>query len=144
MNDKAFVDTNILVYAHDHSAGVKHERARALIEGLWTSGDGVLSTQVLQELCVNLRRKTAHPLSIEETMQLLRDYMTWDIVTNTAESIVEALAIERRFNISFWDALIIQAAGSSGASVLYSEDLANGQKYGALRVINPLSLPAAE
>jgi predicted nucleic acid-binding protein len=144
MNDKAFVDTNILVYAHDRSAGVKHERARALIEGLWTSGDGVLSTQVLQELCVNLRRKTAHPLSIEETMQLLRDYMTWDIVTNSAESIVEALAIEQRFNISFWDALIIQAAGSSGASVLYSEDLANGQKYGALRVINPLSLPAAD
>ncbi|MGA7854467.1 MAG: PIN domain-containing protein [Candidatus Acidiferrales bacterium] len=144
MNDKAFVDTNILMYAHDRAAGVKHERARALVEDLWTSGGGVLSTQVLQELCVNLRRKTAHPLSIEETMQLLQDYMSWDIVTNTAESVMEALAIERRFNISFWDALIIQAAGSSGASVLYSEDLADGQKYGALRVVNPFSDPAGE
>ncbi len=144
MNDKAFVDTNILVYAHDRAAGVKHERARALIEDLWTSGGGVLSTQVLQELCVNLRRKTAHPLSIEETIQLLQDYMSWDIVTNTAESVMEALAIERRFNISFWDALIIQAAGSSGASVVYSEDLADGQKYGALRVVNPFSHPAAK
>ncbi len=144
MSDKAFVDTNILVYAHDRAAGVKHERARALIEDLWSSGRGVLSTQVLQELCVNLRRKTAHPLSIEETMQLLQDYMSWDIVTNTAESVVEALAIERRFNISFWDALIIQAAGSSGASILYSEDLADGQSYGALRVVNPFSHPAGE
>jgi predicted nucleic acid-binding protein len=144
MNDKVFVDTNILLYAHDRSAGVKHQRARALIENLWTSGGGVLSTQVLQELCVNLRRKTAHPLSIEETIQLVQDYMSWDIVTNTADSVMEALAIERRFNISFWDALIIQAAGSSGASILYSEDLADGQRYGALRVINPLSHPAAE
>ncbi|MFZ0884322.1 MAG: PIN domain-containing protein [Candidatus Acidiferrales bacterium] len=144
MSDKAFVDTNILLYAHDRSAGVKHERARALIEDLWTSGNGVLSTQVLQELCVNLRRKTAHPLSIEETTRLLQDYMSWDVVTNTAESVIEALVIEQRFNISFWDALIIQAAGSSGASVVYSEDLADGQRYGALRVINPLSHPAAE
>jgi predicted nucleic acid-binding protein len=144
MSDKAFVDTNILVYAHDRSAGVKHERAQALIEELWTSGSGVLSTQVLQELCVNLRRKTAHPLSIEETMQLLQDYMSWDIATNTAESVMQALAIEQRFNISFWDALIIQAAGSSGASVVYSEDLADGQSYGALRVINPLTHAAAE
>ena len=106
---------------------MKHERARALVEDLWTSGGGVLSTQVLQELCVNLRRKTAHPLSIEETMQLLQDYMSRDIVINTAESVVEGLAIERRFNISFWDTLIIQAAGNSGVSVLYSEDLADGQ-----------------
>ena len=59
MSDKFFVDTNILVYAHDRTAGVKHERARLLIEKLWNSGAGVLSTQVLQELCVNLRRKTA-------------------------------------------------------------------------------------
>jgi predicted nucleic acid-binding protein len=144
MSDKAFVDTNILLYAHDRSAGLKHERARALVEALWTSGAGVLSTQVLQELCVNLRRKTAHPLSIEETMRLVEDYMSWDVVTNTAESVLEALIIEQRFKTSFWDALIIQAAGSGGAAVLYSEDLADGQRYGTLRVINPLSHPAAE
>jgi predicted nucleic acid-binding protein len=104
----------------------------------------VLSTQVLQELCVNLRRKTAHPLSIEQTSQLLRDYLSWDIVTNTAESILEALAIEQRYNISFWDALIIQAAGSAGASVVYSEDLADGQTYGPVRVVNPLNPSRAE
>jgi predicted nucleic acid-binding protein len=139
MTDKVFVDTNILVYAHDRSAGPKHERARTLIEKLWTSGAGVLSTQVLQELCVNLRRKTTHPLSIEQTQQLLQDYMSWDIVTNTAESVFEALVIEQRCNISFWDALMVQAAQTSGAAILYSEDLADGQQYGPLRVINPLN-----
>jgi predicted nucleic acid-binding protein len=139
MSDKFFVDTNILVYAHDRAAGVKHERARSLIERLWKSGGGVLSTQVLQELCVNLRRKTAHPLSIEQTRRLLQDYLSWDIVINTAESVIEALTIEHRYSISFWDALIIQAAGTSGAAIVYSEDLADGQVYGPLRVVNPLN-----
>ena len=139
MSDKFFVDTNILVYAHVRAAGVKHERARSLIERLWKSGGGVLSTQVLQELCVNLRRKTAHPLSIEQTRRLLQDYLSWDIVINTSESVIEALTIEHRYNISFWDALIIQAAGTSGAAIVYSEDLADGQVYGPLRVVNPLN-----
>src|SRR6266568_5014456 len=70
MSDKCFVDTNILVYAHDLTKGAKHERARALIEKLWDTGGGVLSTQVLQELCISLRRKTARPLSVEETRSL--------------------------------------------------------------------------
>ncbi len=138
MSDKVFVDTNILVYAHDRAAGVKHERARALIESLWKSDGAVISTQVLQELCVSLRRKAARPLSIEETQHLIEDYMAWDIVVNTAESVLEALAIESRHKISFWDALIVQAAGSSGAAILYSEDLADGQSYGSVRVVNPL------
>jgi predicted nucleic acid-binding protein len=139
MNDKCFVDTNILVYAHDRAAGDKHDRARALIEKLWNSGGAVLSTQVLQELCINVRRKSGHPLSVEETRRLIQDYSSWTIMINTAESVVEALDIESRYNISFWDALIVQAAGSSGATVVYSEDLAHGQRYGSVRVVNPLN-----
>jgi predicted nucleic acid-binding protein len=138
MSDKCFVDTNILVYAHDRSAGVKHQRAQMLLEQLWDSGQGVLSTQVLQELCVNLRRKASQPLPVEEVRQLIRDYSTWEIVTNTAESVLQALDIEVRYKTSFWDALIFQAAESSGASILYSEDLATGQRYGAIQVVNPL------
>jgi predicted nucleic acid-binding protein len=69
---------------------------------------------------------------------LIEDYMAWDVVVNTAESIVEALAIESRYKISFWDALIVQAAGMSGAEILYSEDLSPGQSYGSVRVVNPL------
>jgi predicted nucleic acid-binding protein len=139
MSDKAFVDTNILVYAHDSSSGVKHARALALIERLWTSGGGVLSTQVLQELCVNLRKKVARPFSNDETQQLIEDYLSWEVAVNTPNSILEAMAIETRHKISFWDALILQAAISSGAAILYSEDFSDGQAYGPIRVVNPLT-----
>ncbi|MGB9466396.1 MAG: PIN domain-containing protein [Candidatus Acidiferrum sp.] len=138
MSDKCFVDTNILVYAHDLKQGAKYERARALVQKLWESENGVLSTQVLQELCISLQRKVAHPLSAEGTRKVIEDYASWEIVVNTAESVVMALDIEGRYKISFWDALIVQAAGSCGAEVLYSEDLADGQSYGDVRVINPL------
>jgi len=142
MSDKYFVNTNILVYAHDRSAGLKHQRAQALVESLWESGQGVLSTQVLQELCINLRRKVSKPLPVSEVRQLIRDYSTWEIMTNTSESVLAALDIEARYKTSLWDALIIQSAEASGASVLYSEDLSDGQKYGALRLVNPLKTPA--
>jgi predicted nucleic acid-binding protein len=139
MSGKPFVDTNILVYAHDRAVNPKNESARALIDKLWNTGGGVLSTQVLQELCFNLRRKATHPLSAEDTRILIGNYLSWDIVVNTANSVLEALMIEDRYQISFWDALIIHAAESSGASILYSEDLSDGQTYGSVRVVNPLN-----
>lgn len=138
MTEKYFVDTNILVYAHDRGAGLKHERARQLLEHLWDSGQGVLSTQVLQELCINLRRKVTPPLPINSIRGLILDYMSWEIVVNTPASVTHALDIEVRYETSFWDALILQAAESSGAGVLYSEDLNAGQQYGPVQVINPL------
>jgi predicted nucleic acid-binding protein len=142
MSDKYFVDTNILVYAHDRSAGAKHQRAKALVERLWNSGEGALSTQVLQELCINLRRKAARPLSVDEVRLLIRDYSTWEVVASSPTAILKALDIEMRYKISFWDALIVQAAEDVGASILYSEDLAAGQRYGAVQVVNPLIHPA--
>ena len=90
-NPKYFVDTNILIYAHDRAAGLKHERARQLIEHLWTTGQGALSTQVLQELCVNLRRRIRRPLPSEEIKKLIEDYLSWEIVVNTPQSILAAL-----------------------------------------------------
>jgi len=138
MSEKCFVDTNILIYAHDRSQGIKHERARQLIERLWNSGQGVLSTQVLQELCLNLRRKVANPVSVEEVRRIIRDYLSWEIVVNTPEAVLQALEIEARYKTSFWDALILQAAEQCGAVVLYSEDLAAKQRYGTVRVVNPL------
>jgi predicted nucleic acid-binding protein len=143
MSDKYFVDTNVLVYAHDRSSGMKHNRARALVESLWNSGQGVLSTQVLQELCINLRRKASPALPIDETRQLLQDYLSWEIVVNTPQSTVHALDIEARYKLSFWDALIIHAAESSRAAVLYSEDMSDGQIYGSIRVVNPLKDPVS-
>jgi len=138
MSDKYFVDTNILVYAYDRSAGVKRQRAQALLLQLWDSGRGVLSTQVLQELCINLRRKAGNPMPVEEVRSLIREYSTWEVVTNTPESVLRALEIEARYKTSFWDALILQAAEEAGVSILYSEDLAAGQTYGTIQVVDPL------
>ena len=138
MNDKVFVDTNILVHAHDLVSGIKNERARALVERLWSTGGGVLSTQVLQELCVNLRRKAVKPLTIDQTRSMIQDYSNWEIVVNDHNSVIEALAIEAHYQISFWDALIVHAAERAGAAILYSEDLSDGQTYGSVRVVNPL------
>jgi len=144
MNDKAFVDTNILVYAHDRVSGNKNNRAKALIENLWSTGCGVISTQVLQEACINLRRKSANQLTVKETQSLIEDYMKWEIVVNTPTSVIEALANETRYQISFWDALILHAAESAGAAILYSEDFSNGQIYGSVRVVNPLTDSATD
>ena len=137
MSGKCFVDTNILVYAHDRSTGAKHERARTLIDQLWESGNGVLSTQILQELCVSLRKRAGRPLPLEETRRLIEDYLTWEIVVNSPEAVIRALEIEARHKVSFWDALVLHAAESCGATVLYSEDLGSGQRYGSVRVVNP-------
>ena len=139
MAQKYFVDTNILIYAHDRAAGSKHDRARQVLDRLWTSGEGVLSTQVLQELCINLRRKVTHTLPVEEIRQLIQDYLSWEIVVNTPESVIQALEIEVRYKISFWDALLLHAAESSGAAILYSEDLSARQHYGSVQVVNPLA-----
>jgi predicted nucleic acid-binding protein len=138
MSDRYFVDTNILMYAHDSAAGDKHARAKALVEDLWQNRSGVVSNQVLQELAVNLRRRAARPLDVKATREIVADYLTWQVVVNGGESILEALEIEARFHISFWDALVVHAAQASGAEILYSEDLSDGQSYGSVRVINPL------
>ena len=138
MSDRYFVDTNILMYAHDTAAGDKHVRAKALVEDLWENRSGVVSTQVLQELAVNLRRKAKKPLDAKATRDIVSDYLAWQVVVNGGDLILEALDVEVRYQVSFWDALVVQAAQVSGAEILYSEDLSHGQTYGTVRVINPL------
>lgn len=138
MSDRYFVDTNILMYAHDTAAGDKHIRAKTLVEDLWENRSGVVSTQVLQELAVNLRRKAKKPLDAKATRDIVSDYLAWQVVVNGGDSILEALDLEVRYQVSFWDALVVQAAQVSGAEILYSEDLSDGQTYGTVRVINPL------
>lgn len=137
MSDRYFVDTNVLMYAHDSAAGEKHQHAKVLVEKLWETRAGVVSTQVLQELAVNLRRKAKKPLDAKATREVVSDYLTWQVVVNGGYSILEALDLEAKYQISFWDALILEAAQVSGAEVLYSEDLSDGQAYGAVRVVNP-------
>jgi len=137
MSERSFIDTNILVYAHDRSAGDKHEMARRLVEHHWEERSAVISTQVLQELYVNLRRQATRPLSRARAAAVIEDYLAWEVVVNDGKSILEALELERAYVLSFWDALIVQAATTSRAEVLYSEDLNAGQRFGAIVVRNP-------
>ena len=137
MPDRSFVDTNVLVYAHDLGQGFKHDRAKALVERLWEERSGVLSTQVIQEFYVNVRRKAARPVPMEEARRLVEDYLCWPLVVNDGGSILGALQVEQDYGVSFRDALIIDAANRSGAGVLYSEDLNHGQKYEGAMVVNP-------
>ena len=137
MSDSYFVDTNVLVYAHDAGSGWKHDVARALVESLWRDRSGVLSTQVLHELYVNVRRKAARPLDRTAARSLIEDYLSWEVVVNDGASVLKAIEFEERHHISFWDALIVQAAEAASVDVLYTEDLNHGQAYGNVEVVNP-------
>jgi len=139
MSARAFVDTNILVYAHDTGCGAKHGRAKSLVSDLWQERSGVINTQVLQELYVNLRRIAKKPMLQAEAKQVLADYLTWEVVVNDGESILGALELEERYKISFWDAMIVQAANAAGVERLYSEDLNHGQRYGSVVAVNPFA-----
>jgi predicted nucleic acid-binding protein len=101
MSASSFVDTNILLYAHDRGAGEKHDLARVLVERLWLGRSGAISTQLLQELYVNVRRKAAAPVSSEEAQRLIPDYLTWEVVINDGASILRAIDLESRYDISF-------------------------------------------
>jgi len=137
MSGRAFVDTNVLVYAHDRGAGEKNARARELVERLWRERTGVVSTQVLQELYVNVRRKASAPVSAPEARALVEDYLAWPLVVNDGATILQAVAIEERFGLSFWDALVVASAQEAGVEILWSEDLNDGQAYGSVVVRNP-------
>ena len=137
MNGRSFVDTNILVYAQDQTAGTKHEIALNVTERLWNSNLGVLSTQVLQEFCVIVTRKIARPMSFAQLRRILDDYLSWEVVINAPAATLGALQLQERYQISFWDALLIHAAKTAEVEILYSEDLSHGQRYGSVRVVNP-------
>lgn len=137
MSAKYFVDTNIIVYSMDRTAGDKRAKALRVVEQLWDSREGVISTQVLQEAIIYLIRRVGHRLSAQETREALSGFFMWEVFVNTEETILKALEVEERYQISFWDALILQSAESSGATILYSEDLSHGQMYGTVRVVNP-------
>ena len=137
MSGKAFVDTNILIYAHDELDAGKHRRAVELITALWTERRGVLSTQVIQEFAVNLQRRISVTLKMHEVRRRIEDFLDWEIVVNVPSATLRALEVQERYQLSFWDGMIVQAAESAGCEVLYSEDLSHGQEYGGVLVVNP-------
>ena len=137
MSDRRFVDTNILIYAHDLDAGIRHRRAAALVKELWEAGDGVLSIQVLQEFYVNVTRKIGRPLDPATARDILELYGHWEVVVPDVAMVLRASEIQQRVGLSFWDAMIVAAALGAGASLLITEDLNHGQQIEGIRVHNP-------
>jgi predicted nucleic acid-binding protein len=138
MNGRTFVDTNVLIYAHDVDAKSKHATAGHILRELWSERAGVLSMQVLQEFYVNVTRKISSPLPKEQARLVVSTYSIWCMETTPAELSV-AFRIEDESRIGFWDALIVAAAVKSGAARLLSEDLNAGQNIAGLRIENPFA-----
>lgn len=136
---RAFVDSNVLVYAHDTSAGTKRNTAAALVEGLWESGHGCVSIQVLQELFVNLTRKLPRPLDTDAAANIVEDIARWSLHAPDAEDVLAAIRIHQRYGISFGDAMIVRSAAALGCETLLSEDLNAGQGYDGVLVVNPVA-----
>jgi predicted nucleic acid-binding protein len=135
--DRFFVDTNILVYAHDVTAEDKHARARALVGELWQSRQGCLSVQVLQEFFVTTTRKIPKPLDAPAAAQIIDDLAHWHLHAPGAGDVRAAIDIHQRTGASFWDAMILRSAKELGCQILYSEDLNAGQDYAGVHVRNP-------
>jgi predicted nucleic acid-binding protein len=139
MSDKVFLDTNIIVYAHDRSSGDKHAVAREIMERLWESRKGVISVQILQEFFVCVTQKIAKPLVIKNARTILEYLSNWDVVVNDKYIILKAIDLQEKYRFSFWDSLVIQAAIQGQARILLSEDLPHGQAVKDLKILNPFT-----
>ena len=136
MNARTFIDTNVLIYAHDVDATTKHATAKGILRELWSERNGILSPQVLQEFYVNVTKKIPHPLSKESARLVVSTYAIWCIETTSIE-ISNAFRIEDESRIGFWDALLVASALKSGAHRILTEDLNAGQTIAGILIENP-------
>ena len=137
MIEKAFVDTNILVYAHDLDAAVKRKTAQKILSDLWENETGTISIQVLHEFYITVTRKIQKPLSIAIAKGIIENYLTWPLIINDEKTMMRATEIEERYLLSFWDALILAAASQAKAGILLTEDLSHDQEIEGIRIVNP-------
>ena len=137
MIERVFVDTNVLIYAHDLDAGSKHDRAAAILSDLWENENGIVSVQVLQEFYVNVTRKISDPLTPALARGVIRNYLAWQIAPNDPSTVLSASEIAERNHISFWDALIVASASNAGADRILSEDLNHGRIIEGVVIENP-------
>lgn len=131
-----FFDTNILVYAFDEGEPEKRAVARKLVDEHLVEGDGMLSVQVLREF-YSATRKLAHPLPIEKAVEAVGYLATFSPIAEDARMVVGAARRSRELMLSFWDALIVEAALRGGAGRLLTEDLQHGRRIEELVVENP-------
>lgn len=130
-----FVDTNIVLYAHDGGAGKKHTRAVELLQRLLDEGSGAVSMQVLSEFYAAATKKLA--MSSQDAEDVLRDFATWILHCPAHADLLQTSRLHQRHKISWWDALILNSAIQLGCSILWSEDLSHGHRFGTLVVRNP-------
>lgn len=135
----AFVDTNILLYAHDRDAGPKEAVAAQLLTTLWDEHRGLVSPQVLQEFLVNALRKLKSPLNLAQARDIVRNYGLWVTHDASVAHILRALELMELTGYSFWDSQIIASAEAAGAETLYSEDMQDGRTIAGLTIINPFN-----
>lgn len=137
MSDRIFLDTNVLVYLFDHDAPDKQRRAREIFGRGDDQGRLIVSTQVLQEFYVSVTRKLTDPLDPHVAYQAVQDLAELPVVQIDVPIIFAAISRHQTDQVSFWDALIIEAARVGGAQVLYSEDLQHERVMDGLRIENP-------
>jgi len=137
MIDKTFVDSNVLIYAHDLDAGLRQQRAAKRLTELWDARAGRLSTQVLQEFYVNVTQKIKVPLSRSAAREIVRNYTPWVESWITPATVIRASEIGEIWHLSFWDGMILAAAEEIQAINLLSEDFNHGQVIAGVRIVNP-------
>ena len=135
MAERIFIDTNVLLYADDLDAGDKRETAQSLLYQAYVEGNGVLSTQVLQEFFVASTRKLGVPAEVARRKVELLSRL--DVVTIQPSLILDAIDLHRLHALSFWDALIVRAAAASGCRRLLTEDMQSGQVIAGVKIENP-------
>lgn len=136
---RRFFDTNVLVYAHDAREPGKRDISRELVAASMDDDEWVVSTQVLVEFyATTVRRKLLAP---REARDLLSLWGGHDIVPQTTDLVLRAIALHQDHSLSFWDGLIVQAAMDAHCDVLLSEDLQDGRRFGELVIRNPFSGP---
>jgi predicted nucleic acid-binding protein len=131
MTAKAFFDTNILIYALSDQDKTKNLKARKIM-----SNGGVISSQVVAETCVNLKRKINYPEDLLEKC-IKGIYTQFEVIPLGEEIFVRSCLLRGRYSLSFWDSLIVAAALESGCETIYSEDLQHGQNFENSKIINP-------
>jgi predicted nucleic acid-binding protein len=112
-----------------------------LLEGLWRNKSACVSIQVLKEFFVIVTRRIKMPLPAERAAQIIADLGQWQVHRPDVQDVLSAIELHRRYQTSFWDALILQSASKLNCSTVYSEDLNAGQMYYGVQVINPFVEP---
>jgi predicted nucleic acid-binding protein len=130
-----FIDTNVLIYAHDGGAGRKHSQAVELLVRLLEEGAGALSLQVLSEFYSAATGKLG--IKSSEAEEVIRDLAGWTIHRPGHADLLKSAQLHRRHKIAWRDALIVNSAVELGCTLLWTEDLADGRRYGSVTVRNP-------